>query len=676
LFRFVREKVFRAKEGDVSMIKFLQDARGVLIAGALASLCAVTACSARDGRGGSAAPPSGTVPAQPTIVAASFPNIADGRPVSQLGLYWWRYWSYEQPFLDLSKASGIDWAANGAAGRMGWEDLWANGVINKTTLYPRSIPQGYSFIRGGIFRNGAKVYPDYYAGEYVLEWDGDADLRFGFGLPLCSAARTNDCQTRIGANRVEARYSRSNAEWSTYEITRIGAAGINNIRLYRKQNEQAIKSGRFFDPIWVDYARRYKILRFVQVQEASEARPFRAGDFARKDQATWSPDWIPNYAKAPDAPKQTSFEMIFRASVETGTAAWVHVAGLPGAPPEFNALVGTSQHDLWRRACRTHLNTVLASPDWAVYMDEIVRGLIASGYPADRMLYLEPWNEIWNWSAPWGRMTHCGTGVADVLVGSRAKVQGTYWRYGFGYLAAHAMVEFDKALTRAGRRQAWTLAMGSHHAWLDQTTGSLEGFKRYFATKGVNPSPWLKNVGVTTASYYNGVFDRVGGFITAASEAEHAQKWRNAILSDPTGLMTRRTNWTLNTYYDGGTVPWIVDFRNKQEALAKSYGAYFLGDYEGESHDVLPPHLSADPVIVNWAEQYIESAEGERLTRSWIDALKAQNPNAVISNYGTIHPRDLEGASASDRRFEEPWYDGFYGENTGRTRGLSHMQRP
>jgi hypothetical protein len=303
-------------------------------------------------------------------------------------------------------------------------------------------------------------------------------------------------------------------------------------------------------------------------------------------------------------------------------------------------------------------------------MDEIVRGLNVTKYPAQRMVYLEPWNEVWNWGGPWARMTHCSDGVMDALTGGAYNGPGVGTRYGFGYLAAHVMVEFDKALTRAGRKQAWTLAMGTQLVWDQITVGSLEGFRRYFTEKGIDPRPWLKNVGVTTALYYDGVFNRSTGFITAGSDAEQAQKWRSAILADPAGLARRRADWTVTV-----NIPWLVGMRKRQQEVAQSYGAYFLGDYEGESHEQLPAHLANDPVIVNWAEKFITGSEGERVTRGWADALRAQNPTAIISNYLSIFPRDPEGDSPTDTKFADPWFDGYYGDQSGRTRGLAPILR-
>lgn len=612
-----------------------------------------------------------SVPAAPTVLPASFPNTSDGKPISQLGLYWWRYWSYEEPFIDLAKQDSARWSAVlHGGGRMSYEDMWKAGYIDKATLYPKSFPPNIWYMMGGRARHGAAVLPAAYAGTYVITWEGDADL--SFSTRNCTVAIRNNCQRRVSANRVEATFDATSTDIGDWRIMRIGPGGVKNIRVFRKSNESLLQAGKILNPRFAAHARRYKVLRFMDVLEASQARPFRAGDFARFDQATWAPEWMPDYAKAPDVPKYPSFETIFRVSMETDTAAWVHVAGLPGAPASFNSLVDPADAGLWKEACRASLQTILASSDWGAYMDGIVSGLVAAKYPTDRLVILEPWNEVWNWGGPWARMTHCSDGVTAAL--GMKGAPGWPPRYGYGYLAAHAMVEFDKALKRAGRKQAWTLAMGSQMAWDAVTIGGLEGFKRYFADRAADPKPWLRHVGVSTASYYDASFNRSEGYLTAASEGEHLAKLKAAILADGAGLAKRRADYVINGT-GSGTLGWMIALRRRHQEVAESYGAYFLGDYEGESHEMLPAYLAADPVVVNWAEEFIAGPQGERVTRAWADALKAQNPNAIISNYMSITPRDPEGRSAADTKFADPWYDGYYGDQSGRTRGLANILR-
>ena len=156
--------------------------------------------------------------------------------------------------------------------------------------------------------------------------------------------------------------------------------------------------------------------------------------------------------------------------------------------------------------------------------------------------------------------------------------------------------------------------------------------------------------------------------------ARHRQAWREAILADPAGLARRRADQVISGT-GSATLSWVLANRRRHREVAQSHGAYFLGDYEGESHETMPQWLAADPVIVNWAEDWIAGPQGERVTRAWANAMKADDPKAIISNYMGIQPRDPEGASPTDTKFADPWYDGYYGEENGRTRGLEAILR-
>lgn len=594
-----------------------------------------------------------------------------GGPLAQLGLYWWRYWSFEEPFIDLTRGTPAEYTAvlHGGA-RVPWADLWRDGHIDKTTLYPKSFPPNTWYMSLGLYRHGAGVLPAAYADTYVATWEGDADIQIA---RACNSDADRNCQRRVSANRVEATFDASMSSHSLIDMTRIGPSGVRNIKVFRKRNETLLAQGKILNPVFRDHARRYSVLRFMDPQEASHGRPFRAGDFARMDQATWAPEWKPDYAKAPDAPKYPPFEAIFRVSMETDTAAWVHVAGLPGAPATFNALIEPADPTLWLAACRDNLQAILASSDWAAYMDEIVRGLIAAGYPETRMLYLEPWNEVWNYGHPWNRMTFCARGVW--AAGGPANVID--YRYGYGRLAAKVQRAFDDALARAGRAQQWTLVLAGQHAWAQTTADALRGFSDYWRAAGLSDAEIrdrMRYVGVSTASYYGGALSRTTGAFPAASEAEHVTRIKAAIA---VGTASRAVaDWYFNAPDTAGSsFAWVVKNRREHQRLAEAAGAFFLGDYEGESHENLPGYLQADAQIAQWFDEFWRGTEGERVTRGWINALKAQNPNAIISNYMSVSPRGTAAAQAGNAEAYSPWYDGYYGENNGRQRALGEMLR-
>jgi hypothetical protein len=612
-----------------------------------------------------ASPVFAQIPAEPRVAVHFFPTASPGKPIPQLGLGVWRYWSYEERFLDLTKGTPARYSALLADGsRMSWRDLWEAGHIDKTTLYPVSLPTGAVLV-GGVFRFGADTIPDAFADTYVLDWDGDADLRLA---RTCTGPSDTNCQTRISENRVEASLSGPNL--GLWEITRIGPGGVRNIRLYRKANEAALNRGEILSPKFREHARRYKVLRFMDPQDASSARPFRPGNFLTANAASYVAEL---YDGPPETPREADHAVLFKVALETDTAAWVHVAALPGAPSSLNAFTGPPVADpapyqqAWLAACRD-TGALLSSLDWAAYMDNIVRGLRSSGYPVRRLLYLEGWNEVWNTAQPWDRMSYCGRGVAEALG------QGQNASYGYGYLTAHMMVQMDAALKRANRRQAWTVVLAQQAVNIWSTRGALAGFKRYFTDRGVDPAPWIRHVGVSVAGYYALSLSRVHGFMKNPDDQTHLAALKAAIAADPAGTAKARADWLIssNGY---GSIPWAAGLRAMHEAEAVAAGAYFLGDFEGESYDEPEWYMRGDPAIINWHEDFVAGAEGERVTRAWVAAMHAQNPKAIAANYLSIHPFDPEGSDPADVRLLDPWWDGYYGEDNGRTRGLGSMLR-
>jgi hypothetical protein len=592
---------------------------------------------------------------------AAFPNTEDGRPLMQLGLEGWKHTSLEQPFLDLTMLMGNDWAAVGRKSEMTFADLWNEGYIDRKTLLPTAIPPDARFIRSGLFRFGARHYPRHFSGDYVLEWEGDADMRFGFG---------HQNQRRVGKNRVEAYFHPADTKWCNFEIVRIGEGGLKKVRLYRKEHEDLVNAVRVFDPNFIDYASRYKILRTLDIQSAV-ITDIRSVDRLKKKGQFGYGSAVTVDKKAPTAPVGAPIEVLFDLAMETGASLWMHAPTLIGAPPIFDQLgIKSEQRDELRPMAKAKAKEILASPEWRRFADEIVRSLVASGYPQDRMLYVELSNEVWNYAHPFWWPTNYFAGIGESF-GDHAN------RFGLGYATANFAVVFEAALKAAGREQAYAIVLAGQMANPATTKGALEGFNRYFVDRSLNAAPYLRRLGVSTASYYHGAFEKNSGVVPIGKGETYESAWLAAIERDPEGLSRRIADF----YIKGsdrtvGTIPYLVRMRNEHQRLAEEAGAFFLGDYEGESHETGGGALKKEPLFVNFVEKWRAGPHGERVTKAWAAALYAQNPKAVISNYKGIGVSDPEDDSPSDRTLSSPWDDGFYGEINGRALGLDPYLRP
>jgi hypothetical protein len=358
-------------------------------------------------------------------------------------------------------------------------------------------------------------------------------------------------------------------------------------------------------------------------------------------------------------------------AVASDTALWMHVAGLVGAPGAFqdpNLLDG--KKDI-RALARANARQILNSPEWRKYAEEIVRSLKTSGYPRNRLLYIEQSNEVWNFAHPFWRNTNYFWGLAEGLGG---KDKGYSW--GLGYVTAHFAVTFEKVLKERGRGdQPWVSVLAGQMANTETTKQALAGFKQYFKDKRIDERPYIRRVGVSTASYYHGAFD-LDGTLKATTASVLQNGWLSAIASNPSGLARQAADFIISgPDTKVGTLRNLVKRRKEHQAMAEAAGAFFLGDYEGESHELGGGVLRGDSRFINWIEEWMAGPEGERMTRSWVEAMRGQNPEAVIANYVTIGSRDPEGNSGADRVLTWPWVDNFWTEETGRTRALKPYLR-
>jgi hypothetical protein len=541
---------------------------------------------------------------------------------------------------------------------MKFEEMYAAGLIDKETMVPTAIPQGFDFLKSGLYRAGARYWPQYYAGTYVLDWEGEAAARCGFSQPT----------RKIGANRIECDFPPTAKDWSNIEITRIGA-GFKNPRLYRKENEAAINRGDIFDPKWVAMIGRYKIIRTMDIQNANNSWMRSVDELMSKKSLAWGTNDSYNAsAAALGIRRGMPIEVLFDMAMAGDAALWMTVPGILGAPPVFidevDQLKTWQVGQPWIRArAKENAREIVNSPEWRKYADEVVRSMIASGYPENRTLYIELWNEVWNTANPWWKMTYYNSGLAEGIGGQ----EGLPYRYGYGYMTAMFAVTFEAALKAQGREtQSWISVLAGQNANPATTADALKGFKRYFKDKGLDPAPYLKRLGVSTQSYFGDAFSVETGLIKALDDADRLAKWTAAIEADPEGLKKRLTDHILSTPASvQGSLPWVVARRAAHQALAEKSGAFFLGDYEGGDHNTVPGLLAKDPRFLGWFREWREGPEGERLLKAWADALLAQNPEAVVSDYHSI----------GDFQPGKPWVEAAPGEENGRTRGLAPYLR-
>ncbi len=599
----------------------------------------------------------------------SFPNTDDGLPIMQLGVGA----GLEAPFINVIKDGSINWNANGPGlPKLEIAAFAAEGGTDAAWM-PRKFPSGYQRIAGMPFRDGARTpaLQPYYAGRWVIEWDGDARLAFGL-IDLKKVKVSHPAK-----NRIEGVFPPSGVNNASVVINQLGD-GFSNLRVYRKENEAALKAGRLLSPDFAAYASRYKVLRTLDLQAVNINWQRTADQFAPLD----SPGWRPaNFEKVKAGPRGFPPEPLFQMAMETNTALWMHFPGQAGAGPEFDAddifknIDDGSTGDVkgaLSSLSRVKAREIVASPEWDRIAARIADALISSGYPEDRRFYLELSNEVWNFANPFWRSTHYFEGIGR---GVSNGAQG--FRYGYGYATARMAEAFEKALAERGRKQAWVPVIAGQMANPGMNRGALVGYKAYFEDRKLDAAPWLKIAGVAAASYYQGALNATHGVAKALPGEAPPDAWLREIKTDPDGLARRAADRIVNgPAAQQGTLAWIVARRAQNEKVAQEFGAFLLGDYEGHDHDNPNPpgKLRSQPDYVNWVERYRYGPEGERVTRAWVEALRKQNPDAIIANFYGISAGDQE-PDETDGILEHPWADGFYGEENGRTKALGEYLR-
>ncbi|MEZ5981077.1 MAG: hypothetical protein R3C54_02070 [Parvularculaceae bacterium] len=606
-----------------------------------------------------------TAPAKPApvdVLQPTEPNIDDGKPIMLLGLEGWESQNMEQPFVNMARMLGNSWGAGQnwpGNESMDMSALWKGGFIDPDTMLPKAVPPGMDYVRTGLLRAGARYDPEGYAGTYVVEWEGDAKARAGL---TCAGN-----QKFINAHRIEFTCSKSDKDWTNVQFFDLKNGGLKALRIFKKSDEAQIRAGQEFSNQFLDYARQYKVLRTMDIQASVVAAARSVDQLGKKSQSQWTADPRVNYDGLPMGPPM---EVLFDMAVAADSALWMNVSGPIGAPARFDEIVvGGARHrenfeqKLQMQWVEEDAETILASPEWDKYADEVVRSLIASGYPETRALYIETANEVWNNANPFWWCRDYFLGFYNWL-NKRKKVDGYGAMVGVGYMEGRFAVALDRALENAGRKQAVVFVLAAQHANPATSEGAILGFKRYFEDAKIDPAPYLARAGLSTATYFHEGTSRQGLF-PASSDDELKAKWLAAIKSDPQGTAKALTDWYLGVTRQA-SIPYLVRMRKEQEAVAAKHGVRFIGDYEGESHDAVWEPLRNDPDFIKWYfDVWMDGPEGERLTREWANALFAENPNAMIANYKGVCPREIK----------YPWCDGIYGEETGRRRALKEFLR-
>jgi hypothetical protein len=526
----------------------------------------------------------------------------------QIGVGAMAYWSGEDALINV-------FAANTTS------DDWPDDVYDRETQTFLKVPPAEQIwlqrVMAGLLRNGANFDPDSYAGDYIVEWDGDGEL--GVGL-------TRGRQIAEGPNRVRETYDGQSKGWASVEIKKIGGSGVSNIRVYRAEHEAALKAGKIFNPDFVKHIARYDIVRTMDWNGSYGVT--RADQISDISAQFWGGRIVPIQAQ-------------FKLAEEAGVSIWINAPSRLGAPDGLNKQLGDMHDQQQRKALiETQFDAVAASPEWDNYATLIVEGMVATGYPIDRPFYLELANETWNWGGGFSYATEWYWSLTSGLAETTGKFYpGNPSRGAYGYLSARLAEAFAKALDAAGRAdQQWTMVLGAQTAWDQQIVGPLEGVKDYAVLTASDNSAFIQPMaryGVTTTGYYRGAFEDTGGGLFGRSVKGDAWRaeWLRRLDADPEAFAQYLYDYMASAKPRMENVAWVVAQSKLHEQIAKKYGARYIGQYEGSSHDTLDRELAKNVKALAFYKAWQAGPRHAAIIRLQAEQMSAAFPGVILSNY-------------------------------------------
>lgn len=572
------------------------------------------------------------------------------QPLYQYGAGVIAYWSVEDHLIDAMKQNGYDtvYADIGRGQKFELTDLIEAGHFDPATQSFRSLPFGKRIFLGFI-RGGAKTYPAQYAGKWVIDWEGDGEVNLAYGMPRTSK--------RVGDNRIEVEFAPDQKKWTGVFLKWVGKGGVRNIRAYRAEEEAALNAGRVFSKTFIDLVSSYPIVRTMDIARVNSSGIRTLDQMANADTLFWA--GAPSKYYGPGVKRGFPLFGQVRLATAADNRLWITVPPMLGLPDVFDTPTyfndvriknaqGQTKEVFKDRVAEAARETVDAD-DVGVFAEALVQALIDENYPPTRMLYVEMGNEIWNFSGAFLKSTlfHEGLGQGlDLKSGRKA----------YGYRAAQFADTFEKALAANGRRQEWTMVVGAHTANPYSTRAALQGVQAYYKEHEIAlSSKAMRRFGVATTNYYSGGFhfDSQGNMYGARDAAGWRKAWLAELENDPAALADRIENWIVDGPPVRATRAWMMRQHKEHSTIAHDFGARYIGNYEGGSHDDLDRDLAKNPAAVAFYRRFMAGPGAARILAAVNDSFLAAYPGAILSDYRRIGMRT--GAHA-------PWDEQIYGE--------------
>ncbi|HVA41405.1 MAG TPA: hypothetical protein VNF49_12120 [Candidatus Binataceae bacterium] len=185
------------------------------------------------------------------------------------------YYTAEQPFLNIFKTSGVSqstpsgWVTHSTTtwdtGEEAYLQLDSNGyptTLTAASSDPHS-PQLFNsvglILERGLPNSNAGTGLPYRAGQYVVLYDGQGTLSYGFDAKLVSSSPGRDVinvATPTSGAGIDLRITSTDPNHT--------GNYIRNIRVVKAEEEQLLQAGNVFSPNFLSLMQRFHVLRLMQ----------------------------------------------------------------------------------------------------------------------------------------------------------------------------------------------------------------------------------------------------------------------------------------------------------------------------------------------------------------------------------------------------------------------------
>jgi hypothetical protein len=589
-------------------------------------------------------------------------DAAEKKPASrnyqlQLGLGPAVAYNLEEPFINIAQARGASWSfQTEAKEKLDGGDAVQAGYLDPETYMPTPKARSAKYAAVAVFFPGADSFRNYYADDYVLDWKGEAR---GFMQRWEQTTRPRRSDNAVIYPLKPAQVTESSLRFSS-----IGE-GFRDVRFYREKNRALLDQGKVWNPAFIDYIRRYDIVRTMDVQ-ATNNSPVRRFDQIARVNEPWGQSASLAWPESPfyGAP----YEILFDLGVEADVSIWLTIPPQIGSPTSASdpslrqeGKAGRIAYKKVMAAAAANAKKTLESPEWEVFARAFADRYLASGYPQSRPLYIEMANEVWNFAPPFLVSSNYAIGIA--------KGVNPQWKIGHGYgvLSARFMAALEKEFAKRKVKPNVIYVIASHTADPGRTRQALEGVAGELKALGEDPAKYLPKTGVAVTNYY-GNFNSISKALFGTQvPSEYAPMWIKAIRENPDEFADRVSALLV----DGPanvklTSAWIVAHWKMHQTVAEKAGSRFIGAYEGGSHLVPPKELASSKAFLDWWMNYHWGEAGAGVARAVNRDLIEAFPGAIISNYKSI---GRPGPA-------NPWIDGHPAAPTPMLRMWDEFGRP